>query len=160
MATGASIAAIKSALITAYQSISLPGGLGTPTAIGRELDGNPPSVPYIEVFPNPSTSYSYAQDEVIYTITRPFVVRLYVARLETDTPSLTLSDIELAENCAETITDYFIFEDDRLGRTAGVINSIIEADTAGFGGTPLFTRQNDNYAGLAIRHVVEYIRER
>lgn len=159
MATGASIAAIKAALITAYQSISLPGGLGTPTAIGRELDGNPPTVPYIEVFPNPSTSYSQT-DEDSYITVRPFVVRLYVARLETDTPSLTLSDIELAENCAETITDYFIFEDDRLGRTAGVINSIIEADTAGFGGTPLFTRQNDNYAGLAIRHVVEYIRER
>lgn len=156
MATGATIEGIKAALVAAYQLINLPGGLGFPGAVGRELDMQPSSLPFVEAFDNPSRSYSQSQGEDSYTATRPFIVRLYVARLDKDTPSIAEPDRVKANNCVEVVTDYFYFTDDRLN-TAFVTGNRIIADTAS---TDLFTRADRNYVGVAFEHLITYIRQR
>lgn len=156
MSAGATIAAVKAALITAYQQISLPSGLGTPTAIGRELDGVPPSLPYVEVYVNPTERIVQNRGEDSYEVTRRFIVRLYIAALTDDTPSIEDTDYIKAENCAEVVEDYFYFTDDRLN-SAFVISNRVVADTAG---VPLFTRANRNYVGIAFDHSITYYRQR
>lgn len=156
MATGATIAAIKAALVAKYQLITLPGGLGAPLAIGRELDGVPPLVPYVEVYVNPTQSITQSQGEDSYIVTRRFIVRLYVAALPDDTPSVENADYIKAENCAEAVEDYFFFTDDRLS-VAFVTRHVIVADTAG---AMLYTRANRNYVGIAFDHAVTYERRR
>src|SRR5690348_10624828 len=130
MATGATIATIKAGLIARYQAITLPGGLGAPVVVGRELDSQPPTVPYVEVYVNPTQSIAQTQGEDSYIVTRRFIARLYVARLDDDTPSIEDADYIKAENCAETVEDYFYFTDDRLS-VASVTGHRIVADTAG-----------------------------
>ena len=154
--TGATIAQIKAGLIAAYQAITLPGGLGTPTAIGREMDGNPPSLPYVEVHTNPSQSITQPRGEDSYQVTRRFIVRLYIKALPDDTPSVEIADYQLADSCVETVEDYFYLTNDRLN-VAFVTDHRIVADT---GGTRLFTRDNDNYVGVAFDHAVTYTRQR
>jgi hypothetical protein len=156
MSTGASIATIKVGLIAKYQAITLPGGLGVPTAIGRELDAVPPSLPYVEVYVNPTQSITQPSNEGSYQITRRFIVRLYVAALPDDTPSIEDADYVKAENCIEVVEDYFYFTDDRLG-VAFVLQNRITADTAG---AMLYTRANRNYVGVAFDHAITYIRQR
>lgn len=156
MATGATIALIKAALIAKYQAITLPGSLGAPTAIGRELDGIPPSLPYVEIFANPTQSITQVQSEGSYEVTRLFIVRLTVAAVPDDTPSIEDADYIKAENCAETVEDYFFFTDDRLG-VAFVTRHVIVADTAG---AMLYTRANRNYVGIAFDHAITYTRQR
>jgi hypothetical protein len=159
MTLNASIETIKAALIDAYESITLPGALGMPTGISGELDGNPPTLPYVEVFENPTLAIRQPRDEYSYEVTRRFIVRLYIARLDRDTPSVSASNRQLANNCIEPIEDHFMFTDDRLG-VDGVLSSTINADTSAIGGTPLFTRANDNYVGVAFDHTVIYYRQR
>ncbi len=156
MSTGATIATIKAGLIAKYQAITLPGGLGAPTAIGRELDTVPPSVPYVEVYVNPTQSITQPSNEGSYRVVRSFIVRLYVAALPDDTPSIEDADYIKAENCIEVVEDYFYFTDDRLG-VAFVESNRITADTAG---AMLFTRANRNYVGVAFDHLVTYTRHR
>lgn len=156
MSTGATIAQIKAGLIAAYQGITLPGGLGTPTVIGREMDGNPPTLPYVEVHTNPSQSIAQPRGEDSYQVTRSFIVRVYIKTLPDDTPSVEITDYELADSCVETVEDYFYLSDDRLD-VAFVVNHRIVADT---GGIRLFTRDNDNYVGVAFDHAVTYYRQR
>lgn len=156
MATGATIATIKAGLVAKYQLISLPGGLGAPGAVGRELDGVPPSVPYVEVYTNPTQSITQPRDESSYEVARVFIARLIVAVLPDDTPSIEDADYVKAENCAETVEDYFYFTDDRLG-VAFVTANRITADTAG---AMLYTRANRNYVGIAFNHLVSYYRQR
>lgn len=156
MATGATIATIKAGLLAKYQLISLPGGLGLPGGVAREVDLQPPSVPYVEVYVNPTASINQRRDEGSYEVVRPFIVRLYVARLDDDTPSIEDADYIKAENCAEAVEDYFYFTDDRLG-VAFVTGHRITADTAG---AMLYTRANRNYCGIAFEHQVTYYRQR
>lgn len=156
MATGATIATIKAGLIARYQAISLPGGLGTPTAIGRELDGSPPTFPYIEIYTNPTQRMSQNRGEDGYEITRRFFARLYVAAQPSDTPSIKDADYVKAENCIEPIEDYFYFTDDRLSVAFVTANQIV-ADTAP---TVLPTRDNRLFVGVAFEHLITYIRQR
>jgi len=152
MSSGATIETISAGLIAAYQSISLPV-LGAPTAIGRELDATPPTVPYVEVHVNPSQSITHiAQGR--YRVVRRFVVRLYTAPLPDDTPSIEYPDYVKANNCVEAVEDYFMFTADRLN-VAGVEHTTFSADTAG---VMLYTRANRNYVGVAFEHVISYIR--
>lgn len=155
MVTGASIATIKAALVTVYQAIDVPA-LDTITAVPREADSEPTSLPFVEIYTNP-TQRIVQEDEDSYLITRRFIVRLYVAPLPDDTPSIEYPDYVKAENCIEPIEDYFYFTDDRLGRTAGVEDVRFEADTAG---VMLYTRANQNYVGVAFNHTITYRRER
>lgn len=156
MATGATIATIKAGLKAAYQAITLPGGLGAPTAITRELDGLPPSFPYVEIYTNPTQNIQQPNGEDSYTVTRGFIVRVYTALLPDDTPSIEEADYIKAENCIETVEDYFHFTDDRLG-VAFVTRHKVTADTAG---TMLYTRANRNCVGVAFDHVIDYYRMR
>lgn len=156
MVTGASIATIKAGIATKFAAITLPGGLGAPTVITRELDGVPPSLPYVEVYTNPTRGIAQTQNEGSYEPTRLFISRLYVAALPDDTPSIEDADYVKAENCAEAVEDYFYFTDDRLG-VYGVTAHRIVNDTAG---APLFTRANRNYVGIAFEHLVTYFRQR
>jgi hypothetical protein len=156
MAAGASISAIKAALVAKYQLISLPGGLGPPGAVGRELDLQPPSVPYVEVYVQPTQSIAQRENEGSYTVTRSFIVRVYVAALLDDTPSIEDADYIKAENCAEAVEDNFYFTDDRLG-VAFDTRHVITADTAG---AMLYTRSNRNYVGIAFEHQITYVRQR
>lgn len=156
MATGATIATIKAGLLAKYVLITLPGGLGTPGAVGRELDTQPPSVPYVEIYVNPTQSITQSQGEDSYTVVRRFIARLYVAALPDDTPSIEDADYIKAENCAEAVADYFYFTDDRLN-VAFVTSHRIVADTAG---AMLYTRANRNYVGIAFDHAVTYVRQR
>jgi len=156
MSSGATIAIIKAGLIARYQAITLPGGLGAPAAIGRELDGEPPTLPYVEVYVNPTRSITQPNGEGSYTVVRPFIVRLYVAALDDNTPSVEDADYIKAENCIETVLDYFYFTDDRLN-VAFVTRSRILADTAG---VMLYTRANRNYVGVAFDHEITYVRQR
>lgn len=156
MSSGASIATIKAGLIAAYQAISLPGGLGTPNAIGRELDGSPPSVPYVEVHTNPTRTISQPRGADSYEVTRLFVVRLYVGALVDETPSIEDSDYIKAENCAEPVADYFHFTEPRLN-VSGVITHQFTADTAG---AAFPTRDNNLQVGIAFQHLITYTRQR
>lgn len=156
MATGASISTIKAGLKAAYQSITLPGGLGAPTVITRELDGLPPSFPYVEIYTNPTQGILQPRDEGSYQVTRLFIVRLYTALLPDDTPSIEDADYIKAENCIEPVEDYFYFTSDRLG-VAFVTGHRITADTAA---VQLFTRANRNCVGVAFQHEVNYYRMR
>lgn len=156
MATGASISTIKAGLKSAYQGITLPGGLGLPTVITRELDGLPTSFPYVEIHTNPSRAITQPRDENSYQVTRLFIARVYTALLPDDTPSIEDADYVKAENCIETVTDYFYFTNDRLN-VAFVTRHLITADTAA---VQLFTRANRNCVGVAFEHQVEYYRMR
>ncbi len=156
MTTGATISSIKAGLKTAYEGITLPGGLGTPTVITRELDGLPPSYPYVEIYTNPSRGITQALGEDRYRTTRIFYARLYVALLPDDTPSVEDANYIKAENCIEAVEDYFMLTNDRLN-VAFVTSHTITADTAG---VPLFTRANRNCVGVIFEHSVDYIRMR
>ena len=156
MATGATISTIKAGLKTAYQAISLPGGLGLPTVITRELDGLPASFPYVEIHTNPTQSITQPRDDGSYQVTRRFIARVYTALLPDDTPSIEDADYIKAENCIETVEDYFYFTSDRLS-VAFVTRHILTADTAA---VQLFTRANRNCVGVAFEHQVEYYRMR
>lgn len=156
MATGASISTIKAGLKAAYQNITMPGGLGAPTVITREMDGNPPSLPYVEIYTNPSRGIQQPDGENSYTVTRVFYARLYIAALPDDTPSIEDANYIKAENCIEPVEDYFYFTDDRLG-VAFVTGHTVTADTAG---VPLPTRANRNYVGVVFEHTVRYYRMR
>jgi hypothetical protein len=158
MSTGATIEQIKAGLIAAYEAISLPT-LGNPTGLGDEMDGNPPSLPYVEVYDNPSQSITQPRDEGSYQVTRRFITRLYIARLDSDTPSLSLANRTLANNCIEAIEDYFYFDAPDLDVNF-VLESRIVADTSAMGGTGLFTRANDKYVGVAFQHDITYYRFR
>lgn len=156
MATGASISTIKAGLKAVYQAISLPGGLGLPTVITRELDGLPASFPYVEIHTNPTQAITQPRDEGSYQVTRRFIARLYTALLPDDTPSIEDADYIKAENCIETVEDYFYFTSDRLN-VAFVTRHAILADTAA---VQLFTRANRNCVGVAFEHEVQYYRMR
>lgn len=156
MATGATISTIKAGLKAAYQAISLPGGLGVPTVITRELDGLPASFPYVEIHTNPTQAITQPRDENSYQVTRRFIARVYTALLADDTPSIEDADYIKAENCIETVEDYFYFTSDRLN-VAFVTRHVILADTAA---VQLFTRVNRNCVGVAFEHEVQYYRMR
>ncbi len=156
MTFGATIASIKTGLKTTYQAISFPGGLGYPTVINRELDGLPPSFPYVEIFTNPAEAVRKVRDEGSYETTRRFISRVSIALLPDDTPSIEDPDYIKAENCIEAIIDYFQLTDDRLN-TAFVLNHEIRLDSAG---VMLYTRANRNCVGIAFEHSILYYRSR
>lgn len=156
MATGATISTIKAGLQAAYQGIALPGGLGAPSVITRELDGLPPSFPYVEIYTNPTQSITQPRDEGSYQVRRRFIVRVYTALLPDDTPSIEDADYVKAENCIETVEDYFFFTDHLLNVPFVVSHAII-ADTAA---VMLYTRANRNCVGVAFEHDVQYYRMR
>jgi hypothetical protein len=51
----------------------------------------------------------------------------------------------------ETVEDYFMLTDNRLGGTRAVTESLINADVAD---TELEENNNDLYAGVMFRHIV------
>lgn len=156
MSTGASIATIKAGLKAAYEAISLPGGLGLPTVITRELDGVPPSFPYVEIYVNPTRQRAKSRSEDSVSAVRVFYARVYTALLPDDTPSIEDPDYIKAENCIEVVEDYFDFTDDRLN-VYGVEDHFVTADTAG---VMLYTRANKNCVGVAFEHTIKYYRQR
>lgn len=153
---------IREAITGLYPSITLPHSLGTITALEQEPDGEFSALPAVVVFRQPTQAIE-RKSSGVYAITRPFIARLYIAKLSNDNPlpSVEESILEQVEDCAEVVEDYFNLTDQRLGGTAHVLDAWVSNDT---GATKMPLAQNGKntnlYAGIAFWHTVKYSRWR
>lgn len=149
------IQAIQAELISAYEAISLPNSLGTPTGYKHEPTGRftsdelPAVVVTRGVLLNTTPLSSDRSREV-----REYITDLFCYVMNDADPNNATSRNNTSD-CISVISSAFkLYELD----TVGVIEHQITADTSD---TEIFDRDDTtNYVGVRFRHQVTYIQEK
>ncbi len=157
--SSSTILSLQSAIAALYQNITLPNGLGTPTGLTVEPDGEFSALPTVVVLRQPAEQITL-ESAGSYLVQREFIARLYTARLSNDNPLPSASETALryASDCAEAVEDYFNLTIQRLNGAPHVQKAWISADTADAKLQRVQGTTTTLYAGIAFRHVVEYRR--
>ena len=147
-----SLQTIQSAIITAYQAITLPNSLGAPTGYKHEPKGGfgASQLPAVVVTRSmQTTAQSLSSEDRL--VTRLFIVDLYTYPLVESDPVNATSRNNTAD-CIQTIETAFI---NIHGLNAlGVLAHQITSDTSD---VPLISRDNTRrYLGVRFRHEVTY----
>jgi hypothetical protein len=142
------INSIQTALETAYEGLTLPNGLGSPTVYEWQDDPNM-TAPAIVITRGTSPSNTpIASDRRL--IVREFIVDLFAYAVD-NSDSLFLTQRANTADCIDTIEQAFSL----YGLDADfVVTNRITADT---GDVELYaTQTNKNYIGVRFRHEVTY----
>lgn len=143
---------IQAEIITGYEAITLPNGIGAPTGYKHEPKGGfgASDLPAVVV----TRSVMLGREPLSTNrniVRREYIVDLYCYTTD-ETDRVKTSDRNNTADCIDTIQDYFT-----PGglTTTGVIYHNISADT---GDVELFARDNtQHYVGVRFRHEVTYI---
>jgi hypothetical protein len=158
--SASTIRTIQNAIAVLYPNISLPHSLGTITALNREPDGEFVALPAVVVYRQPTDSIQ-RHSAGGYIVEREFVARLYVAKISNSNPLPSVDEtlLDNVADCVEVVEDYFNITDNRLNKTAHVLESLIVGDTGDYRMQLVSTTKNTNlYAGIGFRHRVRYSR--
>lgn len=146
---------IQAELITAYEAISLPNSLGTPTGYKHEPEGGfdsddlPAVVVTRGVLINRETLSSDRD-----LVTREYITDLYCYVLDASDP-VNATNRDNTSDTVEAVETAFGVHN---LTTRGVLYHSIDADT---GDTELFARDDTtNYIGVRFRHRITYIQEK
>jgi len=146
---------IRQAIVDGYETLTIGGDAVTASA--TKSDGNyDGSLPIAIVEAGTATLNKTNLSANAYAIDRLYYVKLYISKADkNDRPSVIQAQIDAGLAGMETVEDYFMLTDDRLGNTNAVISSVITRDAGDF---YEWSEDTTGYYGLYIEHLVTYRR--